>query len=566
MSRENSEGKASFSPVQRKACLVMALCIVAVVVTFIVSWVLPPKLGWVHKEVAGYDPNAYPVNSSLGAVLTQTGDAGDGYLSETLFVGDQYTQSIQNAGQISMEQFAGVSGLSVGDVVRNACVYFSEDTSSYTVPQALAKIKPRRIVVTLGSNDLSGNLDVNQFIQNYRQTLQAMKTAYSYGDIIVNSIPPVLKSEEDSASKQLRADAFNQALAELCESEGYKFLHSAQGLKGDDGYAESAYLTSNGYTGAGINTLLNYYRTHAYQTEDRRPDTSDIPQRATQPAVSATEAPPSPTPVTHTVSYQVEKEGQGTLTGNGQSNVSNLEWEVEDRATVSVTAVASEGYTFYKWSDGQTAATRYDIATQDISVIAMFNDARVEISLDHGNTVLNPGESVTIKSLVKLGGKEYDNSQVQWAVNGDLESNGGEFTFTAKEAGTYTIKAGIEINGTYQSAQASITVNAPTTILTIAGPSSIPAGSSTTLSATGQNLSGDIAWSCEQQPGWSAFGMQVQFSAQVAGSYHIVAYNNGDSAEFVLVVTDVAKPEPTATVSPDTVPTEGPIESITPTP
>ena len=60
---------------------------------------------------------------------------------------------------------------------------------------------------------------------------------------------------------------------------------------------------------------------------------------------------------------------------------------------------------FYKWSDGVTTATRYDNITKDISVKAMFNDARVELTLDKGDTTIKQGESLTVNAAVKLGNK-----------------------------------------------------------------------------------------------------------------------------------------------------------------
>ena len=45
MSRKRSEEKTGLSPIQRKACVVMAFCVLAVVLSFLVSWILPAKLG-----------------------------------------------------------------------------------------------------------------------------------------------------------------------------------------------------------------------------------------------------------------------------------------------------------------------------------------------------------------------------------------------------------------------------------------------------------------------------------------------------------------------------------------
>ena len=137
---------------------------------------------------------------------------------------------------------------------------------------------------------------------------------------------------------------------------------------------------------------------------DSRPDTSDIPQRASASAGSNTPVPTS-TPTKFTASYEVEDSAKGTLTGNGQTGVSSVEIQADSGTSVNVTAVAAEGFVFYKWSDGVTTATRYDNITKDISVKAMFNDARVELTLDKGDTKIKQGESLTVNAAVKLGNK-----------------------------------------------------------------------------------------------------------------------------------------------------------------
>ena len=45
MSREPYEGKKGFSPAQRKACVVLAFCALAIVLSILAAWVLPAKLG-----------------------------------------------------------------------------------------------------------------------------------------------------------------------------------------------------------------------------------------------------------------------------------------------------------------------------------------------------------------------------------------------------------------------------------------------------------------------------------------------------------------------------------------
>ena len=126
--------------------------------------------------------------------------------------------------------------------------------------------------------------------------------------------------------------------------------------------------------------------------------------------------------------------------------------------------------------------------------------------------------------------------------------------FKPDAAGTYTIKAGIEINGTFSTAQLIVTVEAEATTINISGTGTLTAGQSTTLTATVENGSGDTLWGCEETS-WRTTGTQVTFTANEPGTYHIHAVNNGADSVFVLTVSAAATPEPTAVPTPMPEPT-----------
>ena len=550
MSREPYEGKKGFSPAQRKACVVLALCALAIVLSILAAWVLPAKLGLFAGGAGAYDKDAYPLDTSLEAVLPQAA-ADDAYITASVFAGDQYAVTLQKDGRITLNQFVGQEGLKTSKALSTSCVNFASDSSNYTIPQAIPKMKARRVFVQLGANDVDGSVSVDSFIADYKQFLQSIRSAYSYCDIIAVGIPPVTEDSTNAAATQTIIDQFNQAIAVACNDLGCKYLNSAEVLKNSRGYAESSYFEANGYSASGARALLEYAKSHAYNTMDSRPDTSDIPQRASQSSGSGSTPLPTATPTKFTASYEVEDSGKGTLTGNGQTGVSSVEIQAEGGTSVNVTAVAADGFVFYKWSDGVTTATRYDNITKDISVKAMFNDARVELTLDKGDTAMKKGESLTVNATVKLGSKAYDATNVQWSINDEMEKNGSSLTFTPDAAGTYVIKAGIEINGTFSTAQLTVTVaqDDPTTISIAYNTNQITTGASVNLTANVQNGSGDTTWSCDGT-GWSATGGAATFTAASAGQYTIRAKNNGVEATVTITVNNpapVTTPEPAPT-------------------
>ena len=544
MSRRQSEERPGLSPIQRKACLVLALCVLAVVLSFVASWILPQKLG-VFGGADLYDPTQYPLDTSLDAILGQESAQGN-YINDTVFVGGTQAVSMSKDSSITLNQYAGQDGLKVSQVLRETCVNFADDANSYTIPQAIAKMKPLHVYIMVGGDDLDGTVSVDEFINDYKQIMQSIKTAYSACDVVACAIAPVSKGADDSAQKQTYIDQYNQQLAVACNDMGFKYLNLAEVLKNDKGYAVDSYVeaSTGAFSGSGVNAVLDYVKNHAHNVDDTRGDRGDIPQRAASASSSGTTATPTPSPTPNklTASYRVEN-GKGTLTSNDQKGVSSLDLEVASGTQVSVTAVPADGYTFYKWSDGVTDATRYDIINKDVSVTAMFNDSRVDLTLDRGDSTIKKGESISITATVKLGGKDYSNADVQWSVNDELEQNGGTFTFTGSNAGEYTIKAGIEINGTFSSAQLKVTVQADPTSISVSGTDTITAGNSVTLTANVQNASGDVQWSCEETS-WKATGSQATFTANQEGTYHIHAVNNGADAVFTLRVNAAPTPVP----------------------
>ena len=544
MSRRQSEERPGLSPIQRKACLVLALCVLAVVLSFVASWILPQKLGLFGGSDL-YDPTQYPLDTSLDAILGQESAQGN-YINDTVFVGGTQAVSMSKDSSITLNQYAGQDGLKVSQVLRETCVNFADDANSYTIPQAIAKMKPLHVYIMIGGDDLDGTVSVDEFINDYKQIMQSIKTAYSACDVVACAIAPVSKGADDSAQKQTYIDQYNQQLAVACNDMGFKYLNLAEVLKNDKGYAVDSYVdaSTGAFSGSGVNAVLDYVKNHAHNVDDTRGDRGDIPQRAASASSSGTTATPTPSPTPNklTASYRVEN-GKGTLTSNDQKGVSSLDLEVASGTQVSVTAVPADGYTFYKWSDGVTDATRYDIINKDVSVTAMFNDSRVDLTLDRGDSTIKKGESISITATVKLGGKDYSNADVQWSVNDELEQNGGTFTFTGSNAGEYTIKAGIEINGTFSSAQLKVTVQADPTSISVSGTDTITAGNSVTLTANVQNASGDVQWSCEETS-WKATGSQATFTANQEGTYHIHAVNNGADAVFTLRVNAAPTPVP----------------------
>ena len=453
MSQKRQQQNETMTPMQHRAVLVCILCVLAVLLTFGITTILLKKGGEepapsVSESVA--DPTSgedlsghYQIDNASTALLTETADAGTDYLNDTLFLGDSNTVRLYNNGLISLQQFCAKEGIGTQVALNEGIVTFKKDSNHYTIPQAVAMMKPRRVVMTFGTNDTG--MEVSDFIAHYTALIQAIQQSYPYTDIIVNTVPPVPADHSNYPHMdQAKIDDFNMALLALCEQLGVRFLNSAEALKGSDGYGIADYYTSGDIhlKSAGLKAVLNYIRTHALQTEDRRPDTNNIPTRTMEyvsnpssavaapssEAVSSSESQAESASSSESSSsestsedkkfearYRVDKNGGGTLSVGNDTGNSSVTYTVTDPdKSITVTAVPAEGHVFVKWSDGLTSKTRTDTDfKQNLDVTAVFGTASVHITSEGKGAV---GSSYTFKAA--LSGKYAKTENLRWYANG----------------------------------------------------------------------------------------------------------------------------------------------------
>src|SRR5699024_7176196 len=121
-------------------------------------------------------------------------------------------------------------GIGIQSAISEQLVTFKGTDQRYTMAEAVAMMKPRRVVITLGTND--NGMDVDTFINYYTQFVQSIQASYPYTDIIVNTVPPVPENHSNYPdTSQEKIDDFNMALLTMCENLGVKFLNSAEVLK-----------------------------------------------------------------------------------------------------------------------------------------------------------------------------------------------------------------------------------------------------------------------------------------------------------------------------------------------
>ena len=540
------------TPMQHRAVLVCILCVLAVLLTFGITTTLLKKGG---EEPApsvsepaegpaapGEDLSGhYQIDNASTALLTETADAGTDYLNDTLFLGDSNTVRLYNNGLISLQQFCAKEGIGTQVALNEGIVTFKKDSNHYTIPQAVAMMKPRRVVMTFGTNDTG--MEVPDFIAHYTALIQAIQQSYPYTDIIVNTVPPVPADHSNYPHMdQAKIDDFNMALLDLCEQLGVRFLNSAEALKGSDGYGIADYYTSGDIhlKSAGLKAVLNYLRTHALQTEDRRPDTNNIPTRTMEyvsnpssavaapssEAVSSSESQAESASSSESSSsestsenkkfearYRVDKNGGGTLSVGNDTGNSSVTYTVTDPdKSITVTAVPAEGHVFVKWSDGLTSKTRTDTDfKQNLDVTAVFGTASVHITSEGKGAV---GSSYTFKAA--LSGKYAKTENLRWYANGQ------EVTQAAGKSSITVVVDSSMVNASYKI-HAVVTYNdckvsSNTLTITIGSGVTSESGSTSSSSSSHAGSSGSTSSSSSSASSGSSSSSTSSSSSASSGT------------------------------------------------
>ena len=444
---------------------------------------------------------AEPV-AAVGTVLPAGADAGRSYLDETLFIGDsntaRYLLYADDTGTAftSLSNNIGVVSMGAGAITTLKCEKFKGSSTMYTVPESVAMLKPKRIIICYGTNNLSGaSTDATRFIATYLQGLQAIRQAWSYCDIIVSAIPPLDKQRENTNLTMTQVDAYNAALVQMCEENGFKFLNSAEVLRDDTtGWAKTDYTLSDGVhlSKKAVEAYFTYVRTHAYQTEDRRPQPlGSIPQPDGVPANLITKDPIAVRGAK--VPLEFVAEHGGTLSGT----TSQL---VKKGATAgAVTAVPDAGFVFAGW----TASSGGSYSSATISFTMPQNaDAGGVVLTAHFKADAHEHEYVEVEgtktaaTCLKAGSAKYKCKICGEVIEKDIKplghdwddgvQKGAEIIYTCKREGCGETKVEAA-KATPQPTATPVVTTAPTAVPTQAPtpvPTAVPTAAPTAVPAT----------------------------------------------------------------------------------
>lgn len=151
----------------------------------------------------------------------------------------------KHAGESSLENYAFI-----GDSITEALAYYKTVNPSnviaskgHTAKKALAdidklvRLKPDKIFILLGLNDMLTERSVDRYIKNYTSLIREIDKNLPNAEIYVQSILPVDTEVKNSklAISNAQIEEFNEGLKKLAMQEGIHYLDIASIVKSYDG-------------------------------------------------------------------------------------------------------------------------------------------------------------------------------------------------------------------------------------------------------------------------------------------------------------------------------------------
>ena len=217
------------------------------------------------------------------ALLPESEDLGKEYLNGFVFLGESTTYHLKSRGVLTGgTQTKQVWGPDNGTILLDSAITtlrirYPETGESLTVGEAVARKKPKYLLLTFGLNGAPGFIKRGSeaFKSAYRSLLDAVRSASPDTQIILQSCFPIAANMDmsrysitvDELNAQI--DTINGWSRSLAEEYGIYYLNTAEILKDEAGRLKDSYQCGDGYhlTREAYLEILKYIRTHGCPKE-----------------------------------------------------------------------------------------------------------------------------------------------------------------------------------------------------------------------------------------------------------------------------------------------------------
>lgn len=200
------------------------------------------------------------------AAVPESEAVEDDYFADAAFIGDSRTQGLRLYSGLKDTNWLCSVGLTVETA---ATEKFSVADGKYTALDALGVLKPAKVYIMLGLNEL-GWKSADIFIEKYAAIIDAALAANPDCLVYVQSILPVSAAKDAGGTwcNNANVNARNERLKELAEEKGVYYLDVASAFRGEDGCLPAGDTPDGIHLTPGLCvSWLDYLKTHTVREE-----------------------------------------------------------------------------------------------------------------------------------------------------------------------------------------------------------------------------------------------------------------------------------------------------------
>lgn len=189
-----------------------------------------------------------PQSTWQNPVLTPqiTNDYNEDFFRNDLFIGDSIFTGLYLYSYIERENVAAVGGYTPYRALNST---FDSDFYISSAADYAAEKQPDHIIIMLGSNGLNPHTDLEDYGNDYRELLNALKTNCPNSRICVVSVPPITANSSMASYSGINnplIDELNEVIFALCNYLEIAYCDLNSVLKDDKGYFNEDYVYEDG--------------------------------------------------------------------------------------------------------------------------------------------------------------------------------------------------------------------------------------------------------------------------------------------------------------------------------
>lgn len=206
-----------------------------------------PEASSVPVSTADTSSEAPMSTSSQGTVAPPVNaDFDKEFFKDDLFIGDSIFTGLYLYEYLDRANVAAAVGYTAYGAQAKP---FDESYYPGTAVDYAKKRQPKHIIIMLGSNSLSPQTDMDDFVTGNRGLINQLKKECPDSDICVLSVPPITANSSLASYSMITnsiIDNANSRIKSLCGELGVKYYDINSVLKDENGYFSEKYAEADG--------------------------------------------------------------------------------------------------------------------------------------------------------------------------------------------------------------------------------------------------------------------------------------------------------------------------------